>query len=693
MIIQRQNSAYRVTQIQFKPSTEMRTDMDVIEERYGLAKERIRSLPQEEFGKYNDYVNRMVELFEQIETVYEWESDSKPGAQWNQKLYEDLVGENYLHSYGNPKYAAEQFGVKCGQFLSWYYARCRDAIVAAYDGDQEEIVLRMELFLQAVESLSESEDVVRSLKETMYYFIHDYEEIRIEKNIRRMLVPDEHSRIHQIVMNGDFSDTSYLYDYGEYITENEKKMAEFLASQKEETLAQMARTYTEGYKEGFRIAGIDLTKKSVVQIRYHVGFEPMVRQAVLQFEQMGLKPVFTSRTNTASIGVVSTPANKQYQYDHRYDEALVLNQALIKERLKITERIYEKYKTEAAGFAGPAVIEIFGEKLFSPETQKESPAYDSEQERLSVAYTRDAALIQNRYIPQDQRSFTIIAYPVPDIGPDFEKIFEQTVRVNTLDMNQYREIQQHLIDALDQGDFVRVTGRGENHTDITIKLYELEDPKTQTNFENCLADVNIPVGEVFTSPMLTGTNGVLHVKQVYLNHLQYKDLEFHIKDGMVTDYNCANYKTEEENRTYIKQNIMYNRPTLPVGEFAIGTNTTAYVMGRKYQIEAQLPILIAEKTGPHFALGDTCYSMSEDIILHNPDGKEIIAKENECSQLRHTQIEKAYFQCHTDITIPYDELGDIVVYTKNGITIPLIQEGRFVLEGTKELNEVLEELA
>ena len=82
--------------------------------------------------------------------------------------------------------------------------------------------------------------------------------------------------------------------------------------------------------------------------------------------------------------------------------------------------------------------------------------------------------------------------------------------------------------------------------------------------------------------------------------------------------------------------------------------------------------------------------MSEDVILHNPDGKEIIAKENECSALRHTDMTKAYFNCHTDITIPYDELGDIVVYTKNGETITLIQDGRFVLAGTERLNDILD---
>lgn len=666
--------------------------MNIIQERYELAKTRILELPKEIEGEYGKYILQITELFQTIFDVYQTENpDKKQYETWNQVLYQDLAGKHYQTSFANPAYAVSCFGEKIGQYLAWLLAAVRDAIVAAYEKDQYEIVLRMELFLQAVAILQE-EETEKFLKEMIYYYIHDYDEERMEKNIRRMLSFDADG-IYDIVMHSDFSDTSYLYRYGEYITENEIQMAAFLSSLSEDTLSAMAHTYTEGYRKGFEVAGIDLNQKKTVQIRYHIGFEPMVRQAVKQFEEMGLKPVFTRKTNTQAVGVFSSSPNKQYQYDHRFDDALYLNHALVQERLKMAEKIFENFSEEAAAYAGPAVIEIFGEKLFTPETKKESPAYSEEQEKLSVEYRREYSLIQNRFIPQDSYSFTIIAYPVPEIGERFADIFKATVEVNTLDMDVYRKIQQALIDALDQGDYVRVTGRGDNHTDLRIQLHELTDPAHQTNFENCLADVNIPVGEVFTSPLLTGTEGTLHVTGVYLNGLRYVNLEFVISDGMVTEYSCSNYGTEQENKKYIKENILHNRETLPMGEFAIGTNTTAYVMGRKFGIEAQLPILIAEKTGPHFAFGDTCYSMSEDVVLHNPDGKEIIAKENECSALRHTDISKAYFNCHTDITIPYDELGDIQVFTKEGKSITLIEDGRFVLPGTEMLNDVLQELS
>ena len=161
---------------------------------------------------------------------------------------------------------------------------------------------------------------------------------------------------------------------------------------------------------------------------------------------------------------------------------------------------------------------------------------------------------------------------------------------------------------------------------------------------------------------------------------------------MIADYTCANFEREEDDREYIYDNLLYNHETLPIGEFAIGTNTTAYVVGRKYGIEDKMPILIAEKTGPHFAVGDTCYSWEEDIKTYNPNGKEIVARDNSVSILRKEDESKAYFQCHTDITIPYEELEEISVVTKEGKTIILLKNGRFVLPGTEVLNEAFDDI-
>ena len=195
---------------------------------------------------------------------------------------------------------------------------------------------------------------------------------------------------------------------------------------------------------------------------------------------------------------------------------------------------------------------------------------------------------------------------------------------------------------------------------------------------------------MFTSPVLAGTNGTLHVTRVFLGGLEFRDLSIVFRDGMIREYSCGNYENEEENRNFIRENILFRHETLPLGEFAIGTNTTAYVAAKRLGVEGKLPILIAEKMGPHFAVGDTCYSHTEDIRVYNPDGKEIVARENEVSAGRKENPSQAYFNCHTDITIPYDELGELTAVKKDGTRIPVIRDGRFVLPGCEALNEAFE---
>ena len=287
-----------------------------------------------------------------------------------------------------------------------------------------------------------------------------------------------------------------------------------------------------------------------------------------------------------------------------------MDKKLIERKLDVMKNAYEEHKELATKFAGPAVMEVFGEEPFAPLQKAEAISLSEKQEQLSVTYDSKAGQLTNQYIKGEERSFTIIAYPVPEIGEQYEEIFNEIIRINTLDADLYARIQQALIDALDKGEYVHILGKGNNTTDLKVQLYHLNNPEKETIFENCVADVNIPVGEVFTSPVLEGTDGVLYVSKVYLHELQYKDLRLEFKDGRIVDYSCSNFEDAEEGKKFIKSNLLHNHDTLPMGEFAIGTNTTAYVVGKKYQIEDKLPILIAEKTGPHFAVGDTCYSWS-----------------------------------------------------------------------------------
>ena len=676
-------------------------------ERHALAVDRLRSMVSEETAaeKYRPFFQDTAIFLLELENVRRkisegiWESYTLEQMQsLNEILYSDILGDHYEKSYADPAFAAEKFGKEIGQLLSCLYAEMRSGIPYAFEERSDYLTILYELFIEVYNCFEENaEPSPKEIRDIIYWYASDYCDVFLADRIEEQIDP-EYSFAADIIENADLDSDRYLYRFGEYITENELGTARHLRSLPEETIRKMADVYTEGYRIGFINTGKDLSKKSVVNIRYTLGFERVVRAAIDNFRKMGLEPTIYRAASSVitkkehhKIGYHGASASWQYEYDHRQDQALFMDKRYIERKLEVTRTVYEKNRELAAQFAGPAVIETFGETPFSPEADPDAPAYSSEQRELALLYDSRAGQMTNEYIRGDERSFTIIAYPVPEIGDKYPEIFDEVIRINTLDAKLYEKVQQTMIDALDQGEYVHVTGRGGNETDIRVQLCSLNDPEKETKFENCAADVNIPVGEVFTSPVLEGTDGVLHVSRVFLDGLEYRDLKITFQDGKITDYTCANFESEAENRRYIYDNVLKNHETLPLGEFAIGTNTTAYVAARKYGIEDKMPILIAEKTGPHFAVGDTCYSWSEDIRVYNPGGKEIIAKDNSVSILRKEDVSKAYFNCHTDITIPYEELEEISVVTKEGKNIILLKNGRFVLPGTEVLNEPLKE--
>ena len=669
--------------------------MDIIFERYEIATSRIREIINEDtvsepfksfFCKASEFICKIDDLNSIIKSgeINNFSLDRL--KELNKSLFEEIYSENYEESFANPEYAVKTLGDEYGKILCYIYTKNRGMIRNVYMGRLEEVVLQMELFTQIYNYFEDVEQLeYDNVYETVYSYEKDNTEIFTDLMIEDRINPDNKFAV-DIVMNSDLNDLRYLYKYGEHVGFNELKMAEFLNSLSQEEIDRLAKVYTEGYRIGFINTGKDISKKGTVDIRYSLGFERIIRSAIFNFKKMGLEPVIYQ------VGYTTTSPNRQYAYDHRYDDALYLDKAYIKRKLEVSRHAYESRKQLAGKMAGPAVIEIFGETPFEPENKKQAYALSEEQQKLKSEYITEYQTMVQEYIKGDERSFTIIAFPIPEFGDDFEQMFKETVKINTLDSEIYGKVQQNIIDALDQAEYVKVLGKGDNKTNMKVQMHDLKNPLKETNFENCLADVNIPLGEVFTSPKLKGTEGILHVSQVYLNDLKYNDLQITLEDGKIKDYTCKNFDTEEENKKFIKQNVMFNHETLPIGEFAIGTNTTAYMVAKKYHVVYKLPILIVEKMGPHFAVGDTCYSFEEDIKTYNPDGKEIVARENEVSALRKTDIKKAYFGCHTDITMPYDELGEITAVRKDGSEITIIKDGRFVLEGTELLNEPLEEI-
>lgn len=598
----------------------------------------------------------------------------------NYELYEEIIGENYNTSYANPEYAVSVLGEEIGQLLSAFYVRIREGISYAFKNRIFSLEENNQIFVEVFNNIKANGVDYNILKNIIIKPFLDREAlIRNTRYRSEECFNTSFTLYADTVLNREFSDLRYLFRFDKYISENEIRMAEFLLKYPMDKIETLSKSIVEAFLRGFIVDNKDRGNRNVVRLIYSVGQEVIIKQLIKEFKCQGFECVFQI--------VDSTSPNKQYDYDHRFDNSLYLDEIYTKlkeETYAIAMKLVEPWYNMSSG---PMVFESFGEKPFTPENKRESLKLSEEQEELKRTHENNLNQIYEKYEPNDKKSFCIIALPNPEIGEDFEKIFEDTLKINMMDNKHHEEIQQKIIDILDKGEYVHVVGKNGNQTDIKVKLPEIKNPQNETNFVNCVADVNIPLGEVFTSPELKGTNGTLHLQDVFLG-LKYKDLRLTFKDGYVADYTCGNFDSEKENREYVKENLMECHKDLPLGEFAIGTNTEAYVMAQKYGIIEVLPILIIEKMGPHFAIGDTCFSWSEDLPVYNLlNKKEIIARDNEKTILRKQDINNAYTGVHTDITISYEEIGFISVITKDKIKIDIIRDGRFVLQGTEELNE------
>ena len=325
-------------------------------ERYELAIERIRSIVNEDTvnEKYRDYFQDVANFILDIDAIKE-RLETKPNVDCtleelkneNENIYKDVLSENYEMSFANPSYAATKMGTEVGQILSFLYAEIRSEIPYVYEQRLEYLTICNELFIEVYNCFEGvKEPDIEELRSIIYWYASDYCDVFLTDRIEEQVSP-ECSFATDIVMNSNLNDLSYLYYYGEFISENEIETAKHLNSLPQEVIDRMAEVYTEGYRKGFEVAGIDLSKKTVVNVRYQLGFERVIRKAIENFAKMGLRPsIYRAAVNVVTkrqqhkIGYCGGNPNTQYEYDHRDDQALFLDKKFIERILDVMKNAY-----------------------------------------------------------------------------------------------------------------------------------------------------------------------------------------------------------------------------------------------------------------------------------------------------------------------------------------------------------------
>ncbi|MBO5346563.1 MAG: hypothetical protein J6A45_00280 [Lachnospiraceae bacterium] len=377
-------------------------------ERFELAAQRIKECTKEHFSvdAYDRYFKEVTDFLQIVCRQYmqlaEGELDvaKVPLAELqsaNKALYAQVLPERYETSFLNPAFAVRELGEEYGRLLSCLYTQLRSTIGYAYEQKLELFTVRLELFLEVygafVYEMEESGKlpVYESIRQIVYWFISDYSDIETLDRVKGQVCLQENLYV-DIIMHSDLKDLRYLYRYGVYISDNELRIAAFLNAQPEDKIKLMAHTYIEGYRKGFEMAGKDLSKKKTAMLYYHVGFERMLREAVKELRALGLEPTVMRER------VEGAPANRQYPFDHRDDLGLFWDKQLLQRKIDVLKNAFEELKKEAAGQAGPAVVEVFGETPFAPVNKPECVSMDEEARKLFVEYRSQSGEITNQYI-------------------------------------------------------------------------------------------------------------------------------------------------------------------------------------------------------------------------------------------------------------------------------------------------------
>lgn len=288
--------------------------------------------------------------------------------------------------------------------------------------------------------------------------------------------------IYNIIFNSDLDTYNYLYYYGENITDNHIKIVDYFNSINDDKLTSMAKCVIDSFLRGLEKSSIDVSKKDYTLLFYPIGFEKLVKK---------ISYILDGKLKVA-FRIFESKFDKQLSYNHRYDYNFYLNKEYINNYLSYFKEELVKNVETYSRYAGPIYIETFGENRFIPQNGDEVFEKDKELATLNSSFDTDFTILYEEYVRKNT-SFTIISYPCPEIGKDFESIFDETIKLNTLDNAKYKKIHQSIIDVLDTAKKVHITGRNGNKTDLTVALSDLTDAKSQTLFENCCADVNVPV--------------------------------------------------------------------------------------------------------------------------------------------------------------------------------------------------------
>ena len=582
----------------------------------------------------------------------------------NKILFRELDPLHYSESYLNPLYSISRLGEARGYELSYFFFLLILALRSVYRDRAEDLFGIVKLLIRFFESSEHCFE--KHIKRCLRDFL-------MEKRYRtyRDNFQDSYTETNpavQFILDKQ-RERKALFVTGYYIEEQTLALFDFLNDYDCNKLSELAEVISSSFIDSFSKNGKNLELPSVVRIVYYPGFDPFYTQLSIAFTQYNIKPLFAP-------AFTSCFEEERLSTDHNNDFFSYLDEQFGNYDIYSFRKCCEEFSTQLYLFSGFVDFMFLGK---DSSADFASRRLNRDQQNRQLEINRKKITILKKHCPERKTNFCYAPLAVPALGSDFRSIFNELLALSIEDDAERVCRQQLLIDEIDEAEFVYLKGKAPNKTDIRFRLHPLNDETLYTNFTNCGKGQNIPAGEIFTTPLLAGTSGTIHLDRFPFRGHTFIDLTMHFENGFIDTYSCANYETDEDNSHFIETLLFSGHSSLPVGEFAIGTNTRAYSIIRRYNIADTVPSLLLEKTAPHLAIGDSCYARRRGSIKNSANGKTLSLLNNQ----------KRLFNTHVDITLPFENIEILEASFADGKRVPIVYEGIFVPKYLSQLNKYL----
>ena len=356
-------------------------------ERYELTIERIRGILSEESVDivFRDFFQKVAAFILEIDEIRnrlekKEETSFEMWQEENHRIYQDILEANYEESYANPAYAVAELGEEIGKLLCFLYTEIRSEIPHVYEGKLENLTICNELFIEIYNCFEETPlPSYKELRNIIYWYASDYCDVYVTNRIAEQVDP-KCSFAKELLLKEDLKDLRYLYKYGEYISEHEILTAESLNALSEEAVEEM-------------VEGMDEFDKGIVEVRYQIGNERIVKKIVEKLVANGCPCVIyraavnaVTKNGLEKKGFYSSSPNQQYEYDHQMDQGLFLNKKYIERKRDVMKNAYEAHKDLAKQYAGAIVIEPFKDKENGDVCKLEAISLSERQQELTLIF-------------------------------------------------------------------------------------------------------------------------------------------------------------------------------------------------------------------------------------------------------------------------------------------------------------------